>query len=327
MPTFVTIGYGDQAGHGRTDPSVRDAAHEHDERLRARGDAMGIAGQPVQVRNHYGTGVETGHGTGPALRPSDCWIRADPVPALEHAIGPPIPYSGLCRCSRRHRGVATQIDAVAVPHLRWPCSRVSRKLLARSRGDAQLTAIPCRNAAESHPHPVTVEAAPYGHALCRWRPFCSLAAGGGRQRIMNAQAKKEASTEEKAEARTVAYAKGACATTALRLELTAMGAGPWWSAGSAPAPKAPPSRRRRTRARRSCRTVVPRRRTTTIRDDLRPPRQDRSVYAPARHLRIPRPRTTRPSKLSPGEYRDDRSRRSDPAVPERPRPRSPGRQP
>ena len=37
MPTFVTIGYGDRAGYDRVDPSVRDAAHEHDERLRASG--------------------------------------------------------------------------------------------------------------------------------------------------------------------------------------------------------------------------------------------------------------------------------------------------
>lgn len=59
MSTFVTIGYGDQAGYEQTDPSVRDAAHEHDERLRARGAVMGIAGQPVQVRNHDGAGVES----------------------------------------------------------------------------------------------------------------------------------------------------------------------------------------------------------------------------------------------------------------------------
>src|SRR5579863_9056428 len=63
MPKFVTIGYGDQAGYDQTDPSVRAAAHEHDERLRAGGALMGIAGQPVQVRNHDGAGVVTTEGS------------------------------------------------------------------------------------------------------------------------------------------------------------------------------------------------------------------------------------------------------------------------
>jgi hypothetical protein len=62
VPKFVTIGYGDRAGYGRTDPSIRDAAHQHDERLRADGALMGIAGQPVQVRNHDGAGVDTREG-------------------------------------------------------------------------------------------------------------------------------------------------------------------------------------------------------------------------------------------------------------------------
>lgn len=66
MQTFVTIGYGDRAGYDQTDPSVRDAAHEHDERLRAGGAVMGIAGQPVQVRNHGGAGVHTS--VGPYMR-------------------------------------------------------------------------------------------------------------------------------------------------------------------------------------------------------------------------------------------------------------------
>ena len=66
MPTFVTIGYGDRAGYDRTDSSVRDAAHAHDQRLLAEGALMGIAGQPVQVRNHDGAGVNTIEG--PFLR-------------------------------------------------------------------------------------------------------------------------------------------------------------------------------------------------------------------------------------------------------------------
>ncbi|NKE58365.1 transcription initiation protein [Lentzea sp. PSKA42] len=59
---FVTIGYGDREGYDQTDASVRDKAHAHDERLRAAGVEMGIAGSPVQVRNHdnAGTTVENG---------------------------------------------------------------------------------------------------------------------------------------------------------------------------------------------------------------------------------------------------------------------------
>jgi hypothetical protein len=66
MPTFVTIGYGDRAGYDRTDPAIRDAAHQHDSRLHGEGVLMGIAGQPVQVRNHDGAGVDTSDG--PFLR-------------------------------------------------------------------------------------------------------------------------------------------------------------------------------------------------------------------------------------------------------------------
>ncbi len=59
MARFLTIGYGDQAGYERTDPAVRDAAHAHDERLREAGVEAGIAGAPVQVRNHDAAGVQT----------------------------------------------------------------------------------------------------------------------------------------------------------------------------------------------------------------------------------------------------------------------------
>jgi hypothetical protein len=66
MAKFITIGYGDAAGYERTAPSVRDAAHAHDARLKASGALIGIAGTPVQVRNHDGKGV---HATeGPYLR-------------------------------------------------------------------------------------------------------------------------------------------------------------------------------------------------------------------------------------------------------------------
>lgn len=66
MATFITIGYGDRAGYEQTDPSVRDAAHAHDERLREDGVVMGVAGTPVQVRNHDGGGVQKVEG--PFLR-------------------------------------------------------------------------------------------------------------------------------------------------------------------------------------------------------------------------------------------------------------------
>ena len=66
MRRFVTIGYGDRAGYDRTDPAIRDAAHKHDESLSAGGALMGIAGQPVQVRNHDGAGVDASEG--PFLR-------------------------------------------------------------------------------------------------------------------------------------------------------------------------------------------------------------------------------------------------------------------
>ncbi|MEO3925210.1 YciI family protein [Micromonosporaceae bacterium B7E4] len=57
MAKFVTIGYGDQDGYNRTEAAVRDGAHAHDVRLRAAGADMGIAGAPVQVRNHDDAGM------------------------------------------------------------------------------------------------------------------------------------------------------------------------------------------------------------------------------------------------------------------------------
>jgi hypothetical protein len=62
MPKFITIGYGDRAGYDRTPQAVRDAAHAQDARLRAEGALMGVAGEPVQVRNPQMAGVETRDG-------------------------------------------------------------------------------------------------------------------------------------------------------------------------------------------------------------------------------------------------------------------------
>jgi hypothetical protein len=59
MTLFVTIGYGDRDGYDRTPHEVRAAAHAHDAQLQERGVVMGIAGPPVQVRNHDGAQVST----------------------------------------------------------------------------------------------------------------------------------------------------------------------------------------------------------------------------------------------------------------------------
>lgn len=62
MAKFVTIGYGDRDGYDRTDQAVRDAAHAQDARLLAGGAEIGMAGEPVQVRNHGGAGVRLENG-------------------------------------------------------------------------------------------------------------------------------------------------------------------------------------------------------------------------------------------------------------------------
>ncbi|MGH3500411.1 MAG: YciI family protein [Nocardioidaceae bacterium] len=62
MAKFITIGYGDRTGYEHTDSSVREAAHAHDARLQAGGALMGIAGAPVQVRNHDDADVRTTRG-------------------------------------------------------------------------------------------------------------------------------------------------------------------------------------------------------------------------------------------------------------------------
>ncbi|HEY9236282.1 MAG TPA: YciI family protein [Phenylobacterium sp.] len=62
MPQFISIGYGDQAGYDSTPQHVRDAAHRQDARLKSEGAVVGVAGAPVQVRNHGAAGVETRDG-------------------------------------------------------------------------------------------------------------------------------------------------------------------------------------------------------------------------------------------------------------------------
>src|ERR1700759_56773 len=62
MATFITIGYGDASGYERASPELRAAAHAHDAVLVERGAIVGIAGAPVQVRNHQGDGTRTEDG-------------------------------------------------------------------------------------------------------------------------------------------------------------------------------------------------------------------------------------------------------------------------
>jgi hypothetical protein len=66
MAIFITIGYGDTAGYKRVSDECRQAAHARDDALRAAGALIGIAGQPVQVRNPDSAGVRTE--PGPYLR-------------------------------------------------------------------------------------------------------------------------------------------------------------------------------------------------------------------------------------------------------------------
>lgn len=59
MSTFIAIGYGDRSGYDRTGAGTRAAAHAHDADLLAGGAVIGVAGDPVQVRNHDDAGVRT----------------------------------------------------------------------------------------------------------------------------------------------------------------------------------------------------------------------------------------------------------------------------
>jgi hypothetical protein len=66
MPTFITIGYGDEAGYNRVSDDSKRAAHARDDELSASGALVGIAGHPVQVRNPDGADVRIE--SGPYLR-------------------------------------------------------------------------------------------------------------------------------------------------------------------------------------------------------------------------------------------------------------------
>ncbi len=63
MATYLTIGYGDQAGYDRTPQDIRNAAHAHDAEQVRQGAVTGILRNPVQVRNHQDRGVTTSEGS------------------------------------------------------------------------------------------------------------------------------------------------------------------------------------------------------------------------------------------------------------------------
>ena len=63
MAKFITIGYGDESGYKNTRADVKEAAHAHDGWLVERGAVVGIAGNPIQVRNHENTGTRTDEGS------------------------------------------------------------------------------------------------------------------------------------------------------------------------------------------------------------------------------------------------------------------------
>ena len=86
MAKFVTIGYGDQAGYDGTDAKVRDAAHAHDAQLHRQGVVMGVAGPPVQVRNHGGAEVTTQAGPFLSARYPVAGFALIEAPTLADAI-------------------------------------------------------------------------------------------------------------------------------------------------------------------------------------------------------------------------------------------------
>lgn len=86
MPKFITIGYGDREGYDRTAKTVRDAAHAHDEVLQKSGVLMGIAGRPVQVRNHQAKEVQTEDGPYMAAQLPIAGFAVIEAPTMAEAI-------------------------------------------------------------------------------------------------------------------------------------------------------------------------------------------------------------------------------------------------
>jgi hypothetical protein len=87
MPRFITIGYGDEDGYNRTAKAVLDAAHAADAERTRRGDLMGVAGAPVQVRNHDSANVEVRDGPYMAAKLPVAGFAVIEAANLEEAIG------------------------------------------------------------------------------------------------------------------------------------------------------------------------------------------------------------------------------------------------
>jgi hypothetical protein len=86
MPKFITIGYGDREGYERTPKPLRDAAHAHDEELKRGGTLMGVAGTPVQVRNHEAKVISTERGPYLASQLPVAGFAVIEAPSMDDAI-------------------------------------------------------------------------------------------------------------------------------------------------------------------------------------------------------------------------------------------------
>ena len=75
--TFITIGYGDRDGYERTDPAVRDAAHAHDERVRATACSWASPASRSRCATTTARACETDAGPVPAIGPADRGLLRD----------------------------------------------------------------------------------------------------------------------------------------------------------------------------------------------------------------------------------------------------------
>ncbi len=125
---------------------------------------MGIAGEPVQVRNHDGAGVSGSKG--PFLRRTfaDRGVMVIEAPTLEEASQPRLgnPLRGRPRC---RRGMATAVDAGAIgwrskAAIRAVSHRAQR--LVRKRPPLPRDLASDRQAHTNHHHPQPADPLPVG---------------------------------------------------------------------------------------------------------------------------------------------------------------------
>jgi hypothetical protein len=86
MPKFIAINYGDREGYDRTPKPLRDEAHAQDQKLREGGALIGIAGTPVQVRNHEAQHIQTEQGPYMASQLPVAGFSVIEAPTKEEAI-------------------------------------------------------------------------------------------------------------------------------------------------------------------------------------------------------------------------------------------------